>query len=99
MSSPIFVSIETTAYSGATLLALWLGSHPCIATIGEMSGLLPRNDPDEYLCSCGEVIGICAFWRSVISAMERRGFELELDNFNTRFRFGRKLPRFFDSFF
>ena len=56
---PVFVSIETSSYSGATLLAFLLGAHPQIATIGEMDGLIPRENPDEYFCSCGQLIKRC----------------------------------------
>lgn len=50
---PVFVSVETSAYWGAKLLAFLLGGHPEIATVGEMYVLMPREDPDRFLCSCG----------------------------------------------
>ena len=84
---PTFVSVETTAFSGATLLTFLLGTHPKIATVAEMNGLLPRNDPSEYLCSCGQIINKCEFWQSITTAMNRRGFEFNLNDFNTKFTF------------
>jgi hypothetical protein len=85
---PIFVSVETPAYSGATLLAFLLGTHPRIATVGEMDGLIPREDPDEYLCSCGQRIKVCQFWQSVKIAMHTKGFEFDVAHFDTKFIVG-----------
>ena len=84
-NNPIFISIETTAFSGATLLSFLLGSHPQIATVGEMDGLLTRQSPDEYLCSCGQKIKQCEFWQSIKVAMADRGFEFDVADFKTRF--------------
>lgn len=85
---PLFVSVETVAYSGATLLAFLLGTHPQIATIGEMDGLIPAEDPDKYLCSCGQRIKTCDFWRSVTMSMQDRGFEFDVAHFDMGFPVG-----------
>lgn len=85
----IFVAVETTAFSGATLLTNLLGAHPSIATVAEMSGLIDGVNPDEYLCSCGQKIKVCSFWQSVKKGMNERGFEFEIENFNTQFVSGR----------
>jgi hypothetical protein len=85
---PVFVSVETLAYSGATLLAFLLGAHPQIATVGEMDGLIPREVPDEYLCSCGQRIKVCEFWQSVKIAMQTKGFEFDVAHFDTKFILG-----------
>ena len=85
-----FVSIETCAYSGATLLAFLLGSHPRIATVGEMDGLVGRNVArDEYLCSCGQRIASCAFWHEVQTLMRRHGFDFDVLHFNMKCNRGR----------
>jgi len=84
-SRPVFVSVETSIFSGATLLAFLLGAHPQIATVGEMSGLISSEDPDEYSCSCGQKIKVCEFWQSVKAAMRDRGFEFEVAQFDTKF--------------
>jgi len=87
-ASSVFVSIQTTAFSGATLLAFLLGAHPQIATIGEMNGLIAREDPEVYLCSCGQKIKECDFWRSVEGAMRARGFEFGVARFDMGFGSG-----------
>ncbi len=84
----IFASIETTAFSGATLLAMLLGNSPDIATIGEVSGLVARNDPNTYLCSCGERIIDCDFWKTVTEVMKQKGHDFSVTNFNTQYNPG-----------
>ena len=81
-----FISLETTAFSGATLLAMLLGAHPDIATIGEISGLIKRHTPETYLCSCGQIIKECGFWQDVAAAMANRGFSFNAGYFNMEFR-------------
>jgi len=80
-----FVSVATCAYSGATLVAFLLGSHPEIATVGEMDGLIPTENPEQYLCSCGERIRDCDFWRKVATGMSHRGFDFDTGHFGLRF--------------
>jgi hypothetical protein len=82
---PVFATIETTAFSGATLLTSLLGAHPAIATVAEMSGLIDSVNPDEYYCSCGQKIKNCSFWQSVKKGMLERGFEFDVADFNTQF--------------
>lgn len=82
---PVFVSVETSPYSGATLLAILAGVHPRLATVGEMSGLIPSEDPSIYLCSCGQRIQECAFWHSVGDAMRERGHSFDVAHFDTKF--------------
>jgi hypothetical protein len=90
---PGFISIAACSYSGATLLAMLLGSHPRIATIGEMDGIVGwEGRPDEYLCSCGQRITECGFWREVEAMMHHNGLEFAVTRFNTKFNVGG--PRF-----
>lgn len=81
---PRFVSIETCAFSGATLLAFLLGAHPRIATVGEMDGLIVREDPDEYRCSCGQKIRTCQFWHAVGNIVREHGHEFDVAHFDTK---------------
>jgi hypothetical protein len=88
----VFVPVETSAYSGATLLSFLLGAHPEIATVGEMDGLIAAEDPDLYLCSCGQRIKACEFWQRVTLAMQEQGFEFDVAHFNTKFALGGSRP-------
>lgn len=84
----VFVSIETTAYSGATLLSFLLGAHPEVATIGEMDGLLGNVNAETYLCSCGRRIRECEFWHDVAQRMIDRGFPFDVAHFDTALTLG-----------
>jgi sulfotransferase family protein len=86
--TPVFISVQTTAFSGATLLSFLLSTHPQIATVGEMNGLIARENPEVYLCSCGQKIKDCAFWKSIEIAMRDRGFEFYVDHFGMEFALG-----------
>lgn len=83
---PVFVGIETSSYSGATLLAFLLNAHPQIASVGEMDGLIPSEDPESYNCSCGHRIRACEFWQAVTREMIRCGFEFDVADFDNAFR-------------
>ncbi|MBI4787793.1 MAG: sulfotransferase [Chloroflexi bacterium] len=87
MMEPTFVGIETTSYSGATLLSFLLNAHPRIATIGEMDGLILKN-PEQYTCSCGQPIQQCEFWQAMTREMAARGFDFDLHDFRNEFILG-----------
>jgi hypothetical protein len=82
---PRLVCVQTSAYSGATLLASLLGTHPEIASVGEVDGFVTNTDFDSVVCSCGQKIKECGFWRAVRVSMQERGFEFEIEEFNTSF--------------
>lgn len=56
------VYVLSTGRSGSTLLDLVLGTHPALATLGELQ-LLPFDllDPAAR-CGCGEPFAACPFW-------------------------------------
>ena len=76
-------------YSGSTLLTFLLGSHPQIATIGEL-GIAEqakvKTTPDEYLCSCHAPVRECEFWRHVSREMAKRGHDFDVWNSDLEFR-------------
>ena len=79
--------IMAASHSGSTLLSMLLGSHPQVATIGEIR-LSPRSMGDlaRYRCSCGELIQECGFWRKVKEAMIRRGFAFDVAHAGTDYQ-------------
>lgn len=81
------IYIMSPSYSGSTLLTFLLAMHPKIATIGELKAS-SMGDVDSYVCSCGEKLIACEFWRHVIEKMEARGHSFCLDDFGTRFKPG-----------
>jgi len=84
---PVFVSLETSAFSGATLLAILLGAHPDISTVGEMHGLIDRANPETYQCSCGKKIMKCEFWEAVAKSMRQKGYQFDVAKFDTKFHY------------
>lgn len=78
-----------TAYSGSTLLAMLLDTHPEVASIGEpdnsIGEIMSRNGKDPYLCLCGKPIRRCQFFRQVQERCALSGVELDLHDFRTRF--------------
>lgn len=81
------VYIMGHGYSGSTLLTFLLGSHPQIATIGEL-GIAPqaKTTPEEYLCSCRTPIRDCGFWQRVTREMAERGHEFDIWDADLDFR-------------
>lgn len=83
------VYIMGHGYSGSTLLTFLLGSHPQIATIGEL-GIAPHTKsdthPDEFLCSCHSPIRDCGFWQRVAREMAERGYPFDVWDADLEFR-------------
>jgi hypothetical protein len=79
--------ILTASHSGSTLLALLLGSHPKMCTVGELK-LGKIQDRDNYLCSCRAPLVRCSFWRAVGDGMQRRGEKFSPDEGGTDFKTG-----------
>lgn len=78
--------IMAASHSGSTLLAMLLGSHPQATTVGDTGSTSYRKDPD-YRCSCGLKAQTCPFWLHVIDQIARRGFNMDVTDFGTRFEY------------
>ncbi|MHC4116295.1 MAG: sulfotransferase family protein [Planctomycetota bacterium] len=78
--------IMGASHSGSTLLAMLLGSHPQATTVGDTGGTIDRK-AFGYRCSCGREAAKCPFWRRIADNMGRRGLDLDVSDFGTRFRF------------
>jgi hypothetical protein len=81
------VYILAASHSGSTLLAILLGSHPEICTVGELKAT-SMGDVDRYLCSCRARIKECPFWSTVSGDMSERGFDFDITNAGTDLAFG-----------
>ncbi len=68
--------ILSASHSGSTLLAMVLGSHPDVATTGELK-LTAIGNPDRYRCSCREELRICPFWTGIAKDMAVRGLAFD----------------------
>jgi hypothetical protein len=72
------VYILAASHSGSTLLALLLGSHPDICTVGELKAS-SLGDVARYRCSCGVAIKACSFWNALAEDMRAGGFRFDLE--------------------
>ena len=69
--------ILAASHSGSTLLAMLLGTHPMVATVGELKAT-SLGDVNRYLCSCRRRLRDCAFWNSVASDMQSQGLAFQI---------------------
>jgi hypothetical protein len=83
-----FVYLTSPPFSGSTLFSFLVNTHPQIATVGEMTGLVKSKDPETYRCSCGQLIRKCGFWLQVAEQMTSRQFAFDPGFFDTRIRLG-----------
>jgi len=90
MNSHIFITSHR--YSGSTLLAMALGMHPDVVTMGEFYWCYPlAADNPGYQCSCGLALKDCGFWQNVHERIESQsGAKVDFFNFDLRPRFARK---------
>ena len=72
-----YVYILGAGHSGSTLLAMLLGMHPRICSIGEVKAPALGAAAD-YRCSCGEPITSCGFWQALERALKADGVRLDL---------------------
>jgi hypothetical protein len=79
------VYILSPGHSGSTLLALLLGAHPELATVGELKVVPPhyRRNAD---CGCGSPMHECAFWRDIAARLAGQGHDLADPRFCTDVR-------------
>ncbi len=79
------IYILAASHSGSTLLAMLLGAHQEICTIGELKAT-HLGDPEKYLCSCGENIQKCQFHHKLRESLASRGFDFDITKSQASFR-------------
>ena len=62
------IYISSLGRSGSTLLDRAVGSHPDAWSVGEVFRLGDFIE-NQYLCSCGEVVSDCTFWRAILDRL------------------------------
>jgi Sulfotransferase family len=87
VGTPRLAYILAASHSGSTLLAMLLGSHPEICTVGELKATA-LGDVERYRCSCQARIRDCRFWAGVAQDMGRRGFGFDITDAGTDFAAG-----------
>ena len=80
-----YVYLLSHPFSGSTLGAFLIGSHPRIATVGEM-GIAAGVDPATFTCSCGSPIRSCEFWIRLSERMAEHGHPFQVEDAGLHFR-------------
>lgn len=80
------IYVMSASFSGSTLMAFILATHPQIATVGELSGPDPLIRANDYPCSCGSLLKDCAFWKNIESRVNHNGANFHILNQNKRYR-------------
>jgi hypothetical protein len=90
------IYLAGTGHTGSTLLGILLQMHPRIASVGGAAVTLKtrrRGNAAKQVCSCGERIGECPFWRQVFDDVQRQGFELGATRWANDYRIEHPLLR------
>lgn len=64
--------VASSSFSGSTLLAFLLNTHPDIFTVSEMEGW-NYGENEEFSCSCGNTLEHCPFFNEVAHTFQRDG--------------------------
>jgi hypothetical protein len=78
------VYLLAASHSGSTLLAMLLGTHPQVCTVGELrfNGFQKEQG---YRCSCRALLEECTFWKRVSTAIAEDGIEFDVRRAGTDF--------------
>lgn len=83
-----FLYVSSSSYSGSTLLAFLLNTHPDIFSVSEMDGW-PYGEHEAFRCSCGEILRECPFFKTVASDFAAAGLPFDFRDFGTRYQLAR----------
>jgi hypothetical protein len=71
--------IAANQYSGSTLLAFMLNTHPSITSAGHTTGWAGLTD--GFMCSCGSTLSACPFFAAVRRRFEAEGLPFWFDGY------------------
>jgi hypothetical protein len=77
--------VASSSYSGSTLLAFLLNTHPRMTTVSEMDGWDYTKESEPFACSCGQPLPSCPFSQNVAHSFQNAGLPFEFHNFGTRY--------------
>lgn len=78
------VYLLAASHSGSTLLAMLLGTHPQVCTVGELrfNGFQKEKG---YRCSCRALLEECSFWKNVSASIAQDGIDFDVRRAGTDF--------------
>ncbi len=77
--------VAASQFSGSTLASFLLNAHPDVTTVGHTMGWHFGPD-DDFLCSCGEPLDQCRFYRNIADAYASNELRFDIRNFGTEVR-------------
>ena len=87
---PRVVYLAGSGHTGSTLLALLMDAHPAVASVGEIAvkpKIRHKGTALQQKCSCGALVGECAFWHSIFQKVNEQGFDFGPENWTNDYRF------------
>jgi hypothetical protein len=75
------IYVTASSYSGSTLLAFLLNTHPDIFTVGEMDGW--NYGTRVFRCSCGEPLASCKFFQLIADTFRKHDLPFDFRSFGT----------------
>lgn len=75
------------------MASILMGSHPDIATISELTGVIDSLDARDYVCSCGALLIDCKFFEEVARRVEACGLNFSYQDFRTKYQAGNRIKR------
>jgi hypothetical protein len=76
--------ITSSSYSGSTLLAFLLNTHPDIFTVSEMNGWHYGADK-TFHCSCGQTLETCPLFTRISETFRAQGLPFDPRDFGTEY--------------
>lgn len=77
--------VTSSSYSGSTLLAFLLNTHPKIFTVSEMIGW-DFEDGEDFRCSCGETLDRCPLFVRIAKAFASNDLPFRPNRFGTAYQ-------------
>lgn len=81
--------LAALGHTGSTLMALFMDSHPQIASVGETvpTRVNQVRKGENLMCSCGARYGECPYWLPLFQELTRQGIEFSPTRWATDYRY------------
>lgn len=83
------IYLAGTSYSGSTLLAFVMNSHPAVVSTGETSLNRTNQKKKQYHhpCTCGCMLHKCQFWQEIFMKAQEKGYNLHSNNWINDYKY------------
>ena len=80
MNKPKIIYIVSNAFSGSTILSLYLNNHPLILNLGEISRL-SKIYRQKSVCTCGLKFSNCSFWGPILHNLSLQNESININSY------------------